>query len=576
MSFSSEIDEDYEKTRFHIVGKYDRGYDENAEIDDWEDANFFVYKVTDRYGFLHKNQIAEEKDEKLLTLERERIQKWVKMTKNWDKYIRGEKLRRRVYKGIPNSMRGETWKKLLGIDKIPNRTTVYESMKRIARTQSPDIRQIDLDVNRTYRDHIMFRDRYGIKQQALFHVLAAYSMYNVEVGYCQGMSGIAALLLMYLNEEDAFWALSALLTDKKHAMHGFFVPGFPKLLRFQEHHDRILKKLLSRLFKNLEKEGCHSSLYTLKWFMQCFLDRTPFTLTLRLWDIFMLEGDRLLTAMAYNIMKMHRKIFVKMGLEEVVQFLQEKMHAYPYDDDEVVDMLQATMFELKRLGLDTPPAPSKEEFPSLPPGASLKRGVFQTASARARKNKEKDKIIHVPMDRPPSPASPEISPLRGVPTNLSHSPHINRSVTSVSTFAETPTEHRSQASVSTIIEIQRHPPHGLRSPPTYREDPSRRIVQDDARWLDHRKSDGHSVDVLRYQSPDNKMVFRSETVLSSTDGSVDGSVRRKRVTDSAYNTMTTFRPINGDVDALVMASKPGGSPIWKHHTNDHQVTLTFV
>lgn len=29
------------------------------------------------------------------------------------------------------------------------------------------------------------------------------------------------------------------------------MPGFPKLLRFQEHHDRILKKLLSRLFKNL-------------------------------------------------------------------------------------------------------------------------------------------------------------------------------------------------------------------------------------------------------------------------------------------------------------------------------------
>ena len=31
---------------------YFKGYDENAEIDDWEDANFFVYKVTDRYGFL--------------------------------------------------------------------------------------------------------------------------------------------------------------------------------------------------------------------------------------------------------------------------------------------------------------------------------------------------------------------------------------------------------------------------------------------------------------------------------------------------------------------------------------------
>jgi len=39
------------------------------------------------------------------------------------------------------------------------------------------------------------------RQQALFHVLGAYSMYNTEIGYCQGMSQIAALLLMYLNEE---------------------------------------------------------------------------------------------------------------------------------------------------------------------------------------------------------------------------------------------------------------------------------------------------------------------------------------------------------------------------------------
>ena len=41
-----------------------------------------------------------------------------------------------------------------------------------------------------------------------------------EVGYCQGMSQIGALLLMYMNEEDAFWALHVLLTDTKHAMHG--------------------------------------------------------------------------------------------------------------------------------------------------------------------------------------------------------------------------------------------------------------------------------------------------------------------------------------------------------------------
>lgn len=93
-------------------------------------------------------------------------------------------------------------------------------MKKVALEHSADIRQIDLDVNRTYRDHIMFRKRYDIKQQELFNILAAYSIYNTDIGYCQGMSQIAALLLMYLTEEQAFWALSILVAGSKYSMHG--------------------------------------------------------------------------------------------------------------------------------------------------------------------------------------------------------------------------------------------------------------------------------------------------------------------------------------------------------------------
>ena len=43
------------------------------------------------------------------------------------------------------------------------------------------MRQVDLDVNRTYRNHEMFRQRYNIKQKELFDVLVAYSVYNTEV-----------------------------------------------------------------------------------------------------------------------------------------------------------------------------------------------------------------------------------------------------------------------------------------------------------------------------------------------------------------------------------------------------------
>lgn len=58
---------------------------------------------------------------------------------------------------------------------------VYQRMLKEARLRSTEARQIDSDVNRQFRDHFIYRERYGIKQKSLFNVLTAYSMYNMEV-----------------------------------------------------------------------------------------------------------------------------------------------------------------------------------------------------------------------------------------------------------------------------------------------------------------------------------------------------------------------------------------------------------
>ena len=79
----------------------------------------------------------------------------------------------------------------------------------------------------------MFRERYNSKQKELFKILGAYSVYNLEIGYCQGMSQIAALLLMYLDEEDAFWALSTLVSGHRFNMHGMFTIFFDYCLSFR-------------------------------------------------------------------------------------------------------------------------------------------------------------------------------------------------------------------------------------------------------------------------------------------------------------------------------------------------------
>ncbi|XP_030425222.1 USP6 N-terminal-like protein isoform X2 [Gopherus evgoodei] len=357
--------------RAEIVAKYDKGR-EGAQIEPWEDADYLLYKVTDRFGFLHAEELPfhDAAIERQKHLEIERTTKWLKMLKSWEKYKNSEKFHRRIYKGIPLQLRGEVWCLLLDVPKMKEEMKdFYNKLKHRARGSSPDIRQIDLDVNRTYRDHIMFRDRYGVKQQSLFHVLAAYSIYNTEVGYCQGMSQITALLLMYMNEEDAFWALVKLLSGPKHAMHGFFVPGFPKLLRFQEHHEKILKKFLSKLKQHFDSQEISTSFYTMKWFFQCFLDRTPFTLTLRIWDIYILEGERVLTAMSYTILKLHRKHLLKLQMEELVEFLQETLAKdFFLEDDFVIEQLQNSMSELKRAKLDLPAAGKEDEFPKKPLG----------------------------------------------------------------------------------------------------------------------------------------------------------------------------------------------------------------
>ncbi|XP_041444392.1 USP6 N-terminal-like protein isoform X1 [Xenopus laevis] len=357
--------------RADIVAKYDRGR-EGAKIDPWEDADFLLYKVTDRFGFLHKEELPvhDEVAQKQKLIEIERTTKWVKMIKSWDRYKNSEKLHRRIYKGIPLQLRGEVWSLILDVPKLKGeKRDLYLVLKQRARRLSTDIRQIDLDVNRTFRDHIMFRDRYGVKQQALFHVLAAYSLYNTEVGYCQGMSQITALLLMYMNEEDAFWALVKLFSGPKHAMHGFFVPGFPKLLRFQEHHDKILKKFMPKLKQHFETQELYTSLYTMKWFFQCFLDRTPFTLNLRIWDIYILEGERILTAMSYTILKLHKRTLIKQSLEDLIEFLQEELaRDFHYDDDYVIEQLSLSLTELRRAKLGLPPLGKDDEFPKKPLG----------------------------------------------------------------------------------------------------------------------------------------------------------------------------------------------------------------
>lgn len=175
------------------------------------------------FGFVHDQKSPSLQDdkkslEKRLEVLAQREKKWIKMLSKWESKSTREKLPKRIYKGIPDKVRNVVWSKLLNLTEVmedSKNRDMYNRMLIIARRHGTEARQIDSDVNRQFRDNIFFRERYNLKQQQLFNVLVAYSVYNTEVGYCQGMSTLAGMLLMYLGEEEAFWALNILLTDKK-------------------------------------------------------------------------------------------------------------------------------------------------------------------------------------------------------------------------------------------------------------------------------------------------------------------------------------------------------------------------
>lgn len=95
----------------------------------------------------------------------------------------------------------------------------------------------------------------------------------------------------------------------------------------------------------------------------------------------------MLTAMAYTLLKMHRKTLLKLGMDEILQFLQVTAathnvmlsyvnnwsqvrleHDFGYDDDTVINNLRECMEELKKSKLDYSGSPPSHELPQKPFG----------------------------------------------------------------------------------------------------------------------------------------------------------------------------------------------------------------
>jgi hypothetical protein len=86
---------------------------------------------------------------------------------------------------------------------------------------------------------------------SLIAIHQAYSYFNPTVGYCQGMSYLAAILLTVLPEEEAFHGLCAVVAG----MEGYFVPTMWELLEDGKIFKSVLAEHMPDVHAHLQENG---------------------------------------------------------------------------------------------------------------------------------------------------------------------------------------------------------------------------------------------------------------------------------------------------------------------------------
>ncbi|XP_030923605.1 EVI5-like protein isoform X1 [Quercus lobata] len=282
-------------------------------IDDYEPGPVPPPAPLDRFGFVKRelsySHDGSMKERSAYEYEREerRVQKWRKMIgiggSDWAYYVKRKPhvVKRRIRKGIPECLRGLIWQLISGSrDLLLMNPGVYE------------------------------RHRPG--QRSLYNVLKAYSVFDREVGYVQGMGFLAGLLLLYMSEEDAFWLLVALLKGAVHApMEGLYLVGLPLVQQYLFQFDNLAREYLPKLGEHFTQEMVNPSMYASQWFITVFSYSFPFHLALRIWDVFLyeiyiyhihLQGVQIVFKVGLALLKYCHDDLIKLPFEKLIYALR--------------------------------------------------------------------------------------------------------------------------------------------------------------------------------------------------------------------------------------------------------------
>ncbi|KAI9823862.1 MAG: hypothetical protein M1826_007608 [Phylliscum demangeonii] len=249
-------------------------------------------------------------------------------------------LSRKVRSGIPPPLRGVVWVSMAGAhDQL-----LEEQFEQLSGESSPYENIIDKDIGRSFPTIDMFKDPDGEGQRKLARVLKCFSLYDQEIGYCQGLSFLVGPLLMHMDDRDSFCILVRLM--EHYDLRACFLPDLSGLhLRiYQFRH--LLAQHLPKVAARLEELQVDPA-FVSQWFLSFFAVTCPLPMLLRVYDVIFAEGaSETLMRVALALMRRNQaKILACSELDDVMQLLLSRAvwDVYRFDGDVfVADFVEMT------------------------------------------------------------------------------------------------------------------------------------------------------------------------------------------------------------------------------------------
>ncbi|EJT99136.1 RabGAP/TBC [Dacryopinax primogenitus] len=191
-----------------------------------------------------------------------------------------KKVKKIVWEGVPNSVRGRVWTFLTDANArmIPG---VFEKLASRAGDRTAIMLK---DLERLFPDQPHLRDPNG----SLVKLLQAYLSMVPDVQYDRELAMVAGNILSLSPEEDAFWTFVAVMDNQIRlyfALNPIQLDVDSQLFsKAVEWMDPSLAKLL------FEQYGVSPHLLCKAWFASIFCSVLPPSHLQRVWDVYLLEG----------------------------------------------------------------------------------------------------------------------------------------------------------------------------------------------------------------------------------------------------------------------------------------------